>query len=49
MKEKKFLWGLTSINTTPNVVAVVEGMVVKKWRTVASPDKLAEQLKRPAS
>ncbi|MDJ0574373.1 MAG: hypothetical protein QNJ65_04315 [Xenococcaceae cyanobacterium MO_234.B1] len=35
-----------SINETPNVVAVVEGMVVKKWRTLASPEKLAEQLRR---
>ena len=29
-----------------SVVAVVEGMVVKKWRTLASPDKLTQQLVR---
>ncbi len=46
MKERKFLSGLMSINEPPNVVTVVEGMVVKKWRTVASPEKLAQQLTR---
>ena len=35
-----------SINEPPNVVTMLEGMVVKKWRTVASPSKLAQQLAR---
>ncbi len=49
MKERKFLSALMSIKKAMDVVAVVEGIIAKKWRTVASPDKLAEQLRRPAS
>ncbi len=43
---KKVFVGIDVHKRNYSVVAVVEGMVVKKWRTVASPEKLAEQLKR---
>ncbi len=52
---KKVFVGIDVHKKSYSVVAVVEGMVVKKWRTVAIPpirgqaDKLAEQLRRPAS
>ncbi len=46
---KKVFVGIDVHKRSYSVVAVVEGMVVKKWRTLASPEKLAEQLKRPAS
>ncbi len=46
---KKVFVGIDVHKRTYSVVAVVEGMVVKKWRTAASPNKLAEQLRRPAS
>lgn len=45
---KKVFVGIDVHKRSYSVVAVVEGVIVKKWRTVASPDKLAEQLKRPA-
>ncbi len=43
---KKVFVGIDVHKRSYSVVAVVEGVVVKKWRTVASPDKLAEQLWR---
>ena len=43
---KKVFVGIDVHKRSYSVVAVVEGMVVKKWRTLASPEKLAEQLKR---
>ena len=46
---KKVFVGIDVHKRSYSVVAVVEGVIVKKWRTVASPDKLAEQLRRPAS
>ncbi len=41
---KQVYVGIDVHKRTYSVVTVVEGMVVKKWRTVASPEKLAEQL-----
>ncbi len=46
---KKVFVGIDVHKQSYSVVAVVEGMVVKKWPTLASPSQLAEQLKRPAS
>ena len=46
---KKVFVGIDVHKRSYSVVAAMEGMVVKKWRTVAIPDKLAEQLRRPAS
>ncbi len=46
---KKVFVGIDVHKKSYSVVAVVEGIIAKKWRTVASPDKLAEQLRRPAS
>ncbi len=43
---KKVYVGIDVHKRNYSVVAVVEGMVVKKWRTLASPDKLAQQLVR---
>ncbi len=43
---KKVFVGIDVHKRSYSVVAVVEGVIVKKWRTVASPDKLAEQLRR---
>ncbi len=43
---KKVFVGIDVHKRTYSVVAVVEGVIAKKWRTVASPEKLAEQLKR---
>lgn len=42
---KKLFVGIDVHKRNYSVVAVMEGMVVKKWRTVASPGKLAQQLK----
>ncbi len=39
---KKVFVGIDVHKRTYSVVTVVEGMVVKKWRTVASPEKLAQ-------
>ena len=46
---KKVFVGIDVHKRTYSIVTVVEGIVVKKWRTVASPSKLAQQLVRPAS
>ncbi len=43
---KKVFVGIDVHKRTYSVVTVVEGVVVKKWRTVASPEKLAQQLVR---
>ncbi len=43
---KQVYVGIDVHKRTYSVVTVVEGVVVKKWRTVASPEKLAEQLLR---
>ena len=43
---KKVFVGIDVHKRTYSVVAVVEGIVVKKWRTSANPDKLANQLLR---
>ena len=43
---KKVFVGIDVHKKSYSVVAVVEGVIVKKWRTVASPDKLGEQLRR---
>ncbi len=43
---KKVFVGIDVHKRSYSVVAVVEGIIAKKWRTVASPDKLAEQLRR---
>lgn len=43
---KKVFVGIDVHKKSYSVVAVVEGIIAKKWRTVASPDKLAEQLRR---
>ena len=43
---KKVFVGIDVHKRTYSVVAVVEGTVVKKWRTSANPDKLANQLLR---
>ena len=43
---KKVFVGIDVHKKSYSVVAVVETIIVKKWRTVASPDKLAEQLQR---
>ena len=43
---KQVYVGIDVHKRTYSVVTVVEGMVVKKWRTVASPEKLAQQLAR---
>lgn len=43
---KKVFVGIDVHKRTYSVVTIVEGVVVKKWRTVASPEKLAQQLAR---
>ena len=43
---KKVYVGLDVHKRTYSVVAVVEGVIVKKWRTTAHPEKLAQQLTR---
>ena len=43
---KQVCVGIDVHKRTYSVVTVVEGVVVKKWRTVASPEKLAQQLTR---
>ena len=43
---KKVFVGIDVHKRTYSVVTVVEGVVVKKWRTVASPEKLVQQLTR---
>ncbi len=43
---KKVFVGIDVHKRTYSVVTVVEGVVVKKWRTVANPEKLAQQLTR---
>lgn len=43
---KKVFVGIDVHKKSYSVVAVVEGIVAKKWRTLASPDQLAEQLRR---
>ena len=43
---QKVFVGIDVHKRTYSVVTVVEGVVVKKWRTVASPEKLVQQLTR---
>ncbi len=43
---KKVFVGIDVHKRTYSVVAVVEGTIVKKWRTSANPEKLANQLLR---
>lgn len=43
---KQVYVGIDVHKRTYSVVTVVEGVVVKKWRTVANPEKLAQQLVR---
>ena len=45
---QKVFVGIDVHKRTYSVVTVVEGVVVKKWRTVASPEKLVQQLTRPS-
>lgn len=42
---KKVFIGIDVHKRTYSVVSVMEGTVIKKWQTVASPKKLATQLK----
>ena len=39
---KKVFVGIDVHKRTYSVVTVVEGVVIKKWRTVASPEKLVQ-------
>ncbi len=41
---KQVYVGIDVHKRTYSVVRVVEGVIVKKWRTVAHPEKLAQQL-----
>ncbi len=43
---KKVYVGIDVHKRTYSVVTVVEGVVVKKWRTVANPEQLVQQLTR---
>lgn len=43
---KQVYVGIDVHKRTYSVVTVMEGLIIKKWRTVASPEKLAEQLAR---
>lgn len=45
-EEKAVYVGIDVHKRSYSIVAMVEGVIAKKWKTLASPEKLAEQLRR---